>query len=104
MLPLRVKGRSKLNSGIVLSYPLSVRGLASYRALSGPAVHSRDGEPTPMHEGVADLGTHIFLTKPSVQVGKCAKVPGLILALADSANTKIMVSNTANFFVLLPLF
>ena len=46
--------------------------------------------------------THIFLTKPSVQVGKWAKVrEELILASADPANTKIMASNPANFFILL---
>ena len=48
--------------------------------------------------------TQIFLTKPSVQVGKWAKVrEELILACADPAVTKITVSNMANVFtVLLP--
>jgi hypothetical protein len=46
--------------------------------------------------------TQIFLTKPSVQVGKWAKVrEELILASADSGVTKITASNTANFFIVL---
>jgi hypothetical protein len=44
--------------------------------------------------------THICLTKPSVQVGKWARVrEELILACADPAVTKITVSNMANFFI-----
>jgi hypothetical protein len=46
--------------------------------------------------------TQICLTKPSVQVGKWAKVrEELILASADPAVTKIMASNTASFFIVL---
>jgi len=46
--------------------------------------------------------TQIFLTKPSVQVGKWAKVrEELILASADPAVTKITASNTATFFIFL---
>ena len=46
--------------------------------------------------------THICLTKPSVQVGKWAKVrEELILAWADPAVTKITISNNANFFIFL---
>jgi hypothetical protein len=44
--------------------------------------------------------TQICLTRPSGQVGKCAKVrEELILAWADPANTKITASNTENFFI-----
>jgi len=46
--------------------------------------------------------TQICLTKPSVQVGKWAKVrEELILASADPAVTKITASNTATFFIFL---
>ena len=47
MLPFRVKGGSKLNSGIGLSYLLSMRTRVGFAPPFSSHVYSPAGEPTP---------------------------------------------------------